>query len=210
MLFVITTACNSNKNENTDKTVSKSEMASVEKNVESEEKEHSNEADKTVKGKVVLNLNGKIFETTGFVPDPSSPRSEWLTNMAEGMENQVPTLAMAISGLRPSQCSVLIGYTGKKVNNKNLSGSFPIGTEENTFTISLIMDNNMKNFTFSKGTVEVEKLTPETVKLKAEGIGLYADNGKQQYKENEKATFELELSFPNILIDGKEIKRIKI
>jgi len=163
----------------------------------------------TFEGSAVLKVGDNTFEGLQFLLDPSTPKSEWLTNSMVGMENEKAVFAAAITATAPSQFSLVLGYSGEKVNEKSLSGTFSLDpNSENPFTISAIMDNNMKNFTFSAGSVEIVKLTPETVELKAKGTGLYANIEKQEYLENQPATFNIKLSFPNIIVNGKDVKRV--
>lgn len=163
----------------------------------------------SISGTVILRVHNQIFEGRTFLVDPTTPKSVWLTNNMEGMENETPIFAMNMSSVKPKQMGVVLGYSGKEVNAKALSGTFSMSPDnENTFTIALLMDENMKTFSFSEGSVSITQLTPEKVKLVARGTGLYSDIEKQEYLDNQDAEVEVEISFPNIVVDGKDIKRV--
>lgn len=208
--LALVSSCSNQKDNESNQTEDGLQTSIVEIRDEPENQIEEKPEQETIKGKVLLKVNGKTFEGTDFFVDSSTPRSEWLTNQTEGMENEIPTFAAGIVATKPNHIMIAIGYSSEIVNEKKISGSYSLdANEENPFTISLTMDENMRSFTFSSGTVEVDRLTPEQVKLTAAGTGLYSDIQKQEYLENEKAIIELELTFPNILIDGKDIKRVK-
>lgn len=163
-----------------------------------------------IHGKVLFKGKGQTYKGTTFFVDSSTPRSEWLTNNAVGMETETPIFAATFTAIKPHDISVGIGYSGKKVNNKKLSGTLSLdATAKNPFTITVILDKHMKSFTFSSGVVTIQEITPQKIKLKAKGKGLYSDIKKQEYLDNQPATIEIELTFPNIIIDGKDVKKVK-
>lgn len=210
LFLVLNSSCgNQQTNESNITDEEETPTATTEIKDEQEDQIEEGSGQKTIKGRVLFKVNGQTFEGTEFSLDPSTPRSEWFTNQSESIE--IPTFGASMIATKPNNIMIVIGYSNEKVNEKMLSGTYSLDSnKENPFTIGLNMDNNMKNFTFSSGTVEINKLTPELVKLTAIGTGLYSDIQKQEYLENEKATIELELAFPNIIIDGKDIKRVEL
>lgn len=189
------------------------ENAQGEKNQVEEKNEPEDQGkneQETISGTVILKVNNKTFEGRTFTVDPTTPKSTWHTRDMEGMEHEVPIFAMNMTSVKPDPMGVLVGYSGNEVNAKKLSGTFSLDSNiDNPFTITVVMDNYMKNFSFNTGTVTIERLTTEKVKLTASGTGLYSDIEKQEYLDNQAAEVVIEMTFPNIMVDGKDIKRVE-
>jgi hypothetical protein len=205
MMLLFTISCGVSAQQN-DESIPM-EKSQVEERSDAENSSLSGE--ESISGTVILRVNNKTFKGSTFSVDPTTPKSVWHTKNMEGMENEIPILALSMSSLEPKRMGVLVGFSGEEVNAKKLSGTFSLDPNiKNPFTITLVMDDNMKTFSFSSGTVTVDELSPESVKLTAKGAGLYADMEKQEYLDNQSAEVEIEMTFPNIMIDGKDIKRV--
>jgi len=160
------------------------------------------------KGRAFLKVGELTFEGTTFLTDQNSPSSNWADIPQVDSDELQPTMAMEIQTISPNQMMISLGLTGEKVKDRKLEGDFSLNTDtENPFVISVIIDDGMKNYTFSDGTVTISELIPEHVNLTAEGTGMYSDFESGEVMVEKSASFELELNLPNIFIDGETIKQ---
>lgn len=187
-----------------------SETSEFVSETETEEDETPETTQNEMEGKIVLKVGEHEWIGSSFLLDPSTPRAEWQTNKMEGMENETPIVGMTMISQKPNDFSVALGYSGDDVNSLDMKGTYSLNAQSATpFTISLNLDGQTKNFTFDKGEVNVVKMDKEGVKLTATGSGLFADLGAGKVEMDQPATFEVEIEFPNVLVDGAHVKQVE-